>query len=66
MSIAAYAATATNSRASGTVTSARSSGSVTGTAGSTQSTAAAYAYRRDGMSSMAAAAVALVGAVAAL
>lgn len=68
-SVAAYTASATSSGSSasrtGTVTSARSSGSATGTAGSTQSTAGAHAYRGS-RGPMAAAAVMLVGAVAAL
>ena len=65
--VAAYTATSSGSSASrtGTVTSARSSGSATGTAGSTQSTAGAHAYRGT-KGPMAAAAVMLVGAVAAL
>lgn len=76
--LAAYTASATSSGASATSTStvsgtstsgttqSASSSSTTGSAGSTQSTAGANVRYRDGMGPMAAAAVALVGAVAAL
>ncbi|KAK6368667.1 hypothetical protein LTR64_006823 [Lithohypha guttulata] len=80
--VAAYTASATSSSASATsistvsgtftsgttqsASSSSSSSSTTGSAGSTQSTAGANVRYRDGMGPMAAAAVALVGAVAAL
>lgn len=62
-SVAAYTATASGSRVT---SAARSSGTASGTGAATKSTAGANIYYRDGMGAMGAAAVALVGAVAAL